>query len=379
MEGIKHIKELTEIEGKWVLLRLDLNVPIENGEVASAFRIEKELPTIRLLQEKKARIIAISHMGDKHASLEPIHSFLSKVLPLEFFPDTFFSDGLRKKVNEIAPGNILLLENLRKFSGEEENEEEIAKQFASLADVYVNEAFSVSHRNHMSIVSIPKFLPSYAGMLFMDEVRNLSKALHPENPFYVVLGGAKIGTKLGLVKRFLPSAEKIFIYGALAHDLMKERGYEIGKSLADPDPDTDIQNFLSEEKIILPKDVVVRDENGNKVTRRAEDVKKEDIILDAGLESVRDIENAVRGAKTILWNGPLGNFEEGFCEGTEMLAAVIGNTTAFSIVGGGDTIAAIDKLNIFEKFGFVSTGGGAMLDFLAHGTLPGIEALRQRA
>jgi len=376
--GLKEIEKAGDIAGKRVLLRLDLNVPIDGGKIRDDFRIKKELPTIEYLKEKGAKIIAVSHIShikntDK-VSLAPVGEYLSGFIgDLEFVPGDAPVTNFLEKTKSLENGHILLLDNLRFYPGEEENKKEFAEDLAKLADLYVNEAFSASHREHASIVSLPKLLPHFAGKLFLEEVENLSKIFTPEHPFYVILGGAKFSTKLPLVEKFLPLAEKIFIVGALAHDFYAKKGLEIGKSLVDKD--INIENLMGNEKIILPTDVVVQNDHGRE-TKEVLYVNPNEVIFDAGPRSVDDIVNAISDGKLILWNGPLGNYEFGFKEGTETLAKAIAHMSAFSVVGGADTIASIEEYNIEKDFGFVSTGGGAMLDFLAKGTLPGIEALK---
>jgi len=341
--------------GKRVLLRLDLNLPLKDGLVADDYRLRRSLPTLDFLRRAGAKIIALSHLSDVNASLKPIAEYLN---------------------SKFMPG-IEVLENLRRDPGEEKNSAELAKRLAQLGEVFVNDAFSTSHRKHASIVSLPSLLPSYAGLLFEEEVKNLSRLFEAAHPFVVVLGGLKFSTKLPLVQRFLEIADQIFIGGALAHSFFKELGYEIGRSAIDENTQV-VRPLLENKKIILPEDVLV--ENGQRQisVKNVRRVLVEDKIVDCGPEFLKKIEAAVGLAKTLLWNGPLGNFEAGFAQGTEKLAELISHSSAFSVVGGGDTIAAISRLNLFEKFGFVSTGGGAMLDFLATGTLPGIEALSSR-
>lgn len=371
------IKDI-DVKGKRVLIRLDLNVPTQDSEVLNAFRIKKQLPTLKFLQDQGARIIGISHIS--HAtkkdmiSLKPVYEYLkNELLNVSFFEGKEIGAETIEQSKQLANGHMLLLENLRFNKGEEGNDEAFAKELSELGDIYVNEAFSASHREHASIVGVPQHLPHYAGLLLQTEIENLSKAFSPEQPFYMILGGAKFSTKLPLVEKFLDSAEKIFVCGALAHDFYVAQGLEVGKSLVDQD--VNIEHLLDNEKISLPTDVVVQTTAG-KETKNIVDVSSEDVIFDAGPQYVDTIINTLSDAKFILWNGPLGNYEYGFKEGTETLAKGIAHLGAFSIVGGGDTVASIEEYNIEDKFGFVSTGGGAMLEFLANGTLPGLEALK---
>jgi phosphoglycerate kinase len=371
-------KKLTEhtddIREKTVFLRLDLNLPIENDVILNDYRLQKSLATVRLLAENGARIVLASHHTRTEQSLRVVYERLQKDFStISFWEEPAVTDALREKIRTLGAGEIIMLQNIRQFAGEEENSVELSSALASLAEVYVNDAFPVAHRTHASVVGIPKHLPSYAGPLFASEVENLSRALTPAQPFYFILGGAKFSTKMPLIEKFLPLAEKVFVCGALANDFFRARGYAVGKSLLD---EMQLSRELAlNEKIIIPTDVIVRTEAGKKEERAVTNVGPKDAILDAGPETVAHIAKTIGNAKCILWNGPLGNYENGFIEGTEALARAIAENKAFTIVGGGDTIAAIEKLNLADQFGFLSTAGGAMLDFLAKGTLPGIVAL----
>jgi phosphoglycerate kinase len=273
-------------------------------------------------------------------------------------------------IKRMADGSIIVLENLRRDRGEEKNDQKFAKKMASFGDIYINEAFSVSHRKHSSVISIPKFLPSYAGFLFAEEVGGLLKAIKPKQPLLMIMGGAKSEIKLPLIKKYLTKAANIFVGGALANSFFKEEGYEIGKSLADKNTKS-LKPLLKNKKIFLPVDVVVK---GGKV-RWADEVLKSECIVDDGPESILLLEKMILKSKTIVMNGPLGVYQDGFGEGTESLLKILAKAKGAVIIGGGDTVALVTKLKIEKKFSFVSTGGGAMLDFLINETLPGIEAL----
>jgi phosphoglycerate kinase len=370
---VDHADELTD---KRVLVRLDLNVPIEDERILNDFRIKKIIPMLELVAQKNTRAILVSHHTRDGQSLRVVYERLKEHFPeLRFSEQHEVNETLIEEARALPAGGMLLLENIRMFAGEEENSETLARALANLADVYINEAFAVAHRAHASVVGVPVLLPAYAGPLFVSEVTNLSRALNPEHPFYFILGGAKFSTKLPLVQKFLPLTENIFIYGALANNFFKARGYEVGTSLVDNEALP--AELLSSEKVILPTDAIVKTNDGKKEERSITHVGKEESILDSGPESVAQIAQKIGNAKCILWNGPLGNYENGFTEGTEALAKILSESKAFTIVGGGDTLAAIEKLNLWDKFGFVSTGGGAMLDFLTAGTLVGIEALKK--
>ncbi len=362
----------TTLRGKRVLLRLDLNVPIENGVVTDDFRIASSLPTIEYLRATGARVIIISHLGRKpEETLLPVAQFLEKTFPIRFCPTVA---DLQTMSGDLADGEVLLFENIRREVGEKENSEALAQTLAAVGDLYVNDAFASSHRAHASIVGLPHYLPGVAGLRFAKEVENLKHAFTPPHPFLIILGGAKFETKLPILERFIMLADKIVVYGALAHSFFKELGYELGESLVDKDTSL-VRPFLNHPKIILPVDVRVK--NGDRVfIKMPNALSATDSILDVGLLSIEKLLPVIADASFILWNGPLGNFEHGFRGSTDAVAKFIVAGDSESIVGGGDTIASIRALNILDQFDFVSTGGGAMLDFLATGTLPGIEALK---
>ena len=332
-----------------MLLRVDFNVPIKparrggNGKVEDDFRIKKALPTIKFLIKKGAKIILITHLGkDGTASLEPIKKH-------------FYA------ISKIAEDKVTFFENVRKFPGEMKNDLAFAKKLSTMGDIYVNEAFSVSHRKHVSIVLLPKYLPHFAGLDFEKEVRNLSHAFEkPKHPFLFILGGAKFSTKMPLIKKYFKLADYVFIGGALANDFLKAKGCKIGKSLVS-DNNYGILEFLKNKKLILPTDFVMKD----------------GAIIDTGEETVKNLALIIKKSKLILWNGPIGKYEDGGAKATKEVLRLVANSKAESIVGGGDTVVLINKMKIENKFSFVSTGGGAMLDFLAKGTLPGIKALRR--
>ncbi|MCE9585391.1 phosphoglycerate kinase [Candidatus Nomurabacteria bacterium] len=355
---MQSIKKLKNIKGKRVLVRVDFNVPIKNGKVEDDFRIRKSLPTINYLLKKGAQVILLTHLGkDGTASLEPVIK-------------NFFT------LSKIPKNKIEFFENVRKFPGEEKNDKDFAKHLASLADIYVNDAFSVSHRAHASVVGVPKYLPSYAGFQLEEEVKNLSKVMkNPKHPFLFILGGAKFSTKMPLIKKYLNLADNIFIGGALVNDFLKAKGYEVGKSLVD-ESDFGINKFINNKKLILPTDVVVKKTDGTFINKKVTEVQKDEIILDVGSESIKNLALIIRKAKMILWNGPLGKYEVLNGGATKSVLKLVANSKAESIIGGGDTVSLISENKMEDKFSFVSTGGGATLDFLANGTLPGIKALK---
>ncbi len=375
---MKTLKDIENLKGVKVLVRADFNVPIKNGVVVEDFRIRATLPTIEFLRKGGARIILISHLESndgQNGTLQPVaDKLVSLGVPVKFVKN--IRNAHETVESDLADGECLLLENLRSFEESEINNElKFAKALASLADIYVNEAFSVSHREHASLVGVPKLIPGYAGTQLEKEIAHLSKAFNPPHPFLFVLGGAKFETKLPLLEKFLVTADHVFVGGALANDFFKAKGYGIGSSLVSKG-NIDLSPYLNNSKIILPIDIA----NEQKDKKLINDLSSEDKIMDSGPKTIEMIKEKVLSSKFILWNGPLGLYENGYQESTLALAKIISEATSLgaeTIVGGGDTLAAIAALGLEDKFTFISTGGGAMLDFLAKGTLPAIEALNE--
>ncbi len=368
------IEDAGDIRGKYVLLRLDLNTPIDLGKVADPYRIDQVIPTIDILRLKKAKIIILAHTeAEENTSLLPMWDYLNGFIKTEFAKE-LFSPTTIKLVADMEEGDVLMLENLRLDPGEKANDPEFAKKLVAYGDLYVNDAFSVSHRKHASIVGIPALLPSYVGPHFVKEVENLSKAFAPTHPFLFILGGAKFDTKLPLIEKYLSKADHVVIAGALANNVFKTRGYETGTSLVS-EGEFAIEGMLRNPKFVVPCDVTIKKPDGFLSLKSADTVELDEYIGDVGPETIEKIEKFVKEASLIVWNGPLGNYEEGFFDKTEQLAQIIADSKATTIVGGGDTLASIEKLGLMDKFTFVSTAGGAMLDFLVNETLPGIEAL----
>ncbi len=366
------IQEVLNLKGRTAIVRVDFNVPIGlDGVVDKSedWRIQKSLETINHLKNSGAKTILISHIGrDKKDSLKPVAKYLQNFLSIGFVStwDEYEISGIVKNMNE---GDIILLENLRQKDGEEENDQKFAQWLSSLADLYINEAFSVSHRLHASIISLPLYLPSYAGFWLQKEVSNLSKVLKdPKRPLLLILGGAKFETKLPLLKKFEKIADEILIGGALANNFFRTIGFNIGKSLQDKD--ALVSEFFNKENIKIPFDVVVKD--GQKDIAKLEN---EDIIVDLGRETTNEWGNIIKNSKTVLWNGPLGLYEEGFDVASKKLLEIISTTDTFSVIGGGDTVKLVKDMGLEDKISFISTGGGAMLDYLTKGTLPGLSLL----
>ncbi len=368
---MKTLKDIQYLKGVKVLLLVDFNVPVKNEAVVDDYRIRKTLPTIDHLISKGAIVIMVGHLqsaeGD-NLSLEIVSRHMNQKLNREVvFIKNFNRAG--EMIQNATEGQCYLLENIRYFDGEKKNDPQLSKALASLADIYVNDAFSVSHRPHASVVGVPKLLPSYAGFQLQNEVENLSKAFNPSHPFLFILGGAKFETKLPLLQKFINIADSIFVGGALANDIFKARGYEVGVSKVSSmeiDP-----VIVRSDKIMIPVDIM----NQDRAVKNSNTLSKIDKMLDAGPETIKLLGDKIKNSKFILWNGPLGLYEDGYKGATLELAKLIADSDAVSIIGGGDTLAAVAELGLENKFTFVSTAGGAMLDFLAQGTLPGIEAL----
>lgn len=346
------------LAGKRVWLRTDWNVPLVGGQILEPLRLERSLPTIKFLLKVGARITLGSHLSDPKAKLQPMIDYVGRKVDLS---------------------GVNILPNLRAFKGETKNWPKLAASWAMGHDYYVNDAFSASHREHTSIVGLPKLLPSYLGLSFAGEVVALAEAFHPRKPFLIIIGGAKFESKLPVLEKFLPLADKIFVGGALANLFLKREGYEIGQSFVDPQAPS-ITTLLRNGKIDIPLDLTV-DRQGDKVIILPDEVRQQDKIVDVGPKTLEHLTQLVKDANFVLWVGPLGVYEAGFTASTDGLAKILaaaGRPDRHTIIGGGDTVSAITHLKLFDRFTFVSAGGGAMLEYLATGTLPGLEALKKQ-
>ncbi len=379
MGGMKTLRDLPELNDVPVLVRAALNVPVADGKVVNTFRLRAALPTIEYLRTRGAKIILIGHLGDVGTeTLRPVYEAMKEFIPRISFCPVATGAEARAAVRALSPGEVLMLENLRRYTGEKDNDPTFASELASLADLFVQDSFDVCHRTHASVVGIPALLTSYAGLQLEIEVRELGKALAPEHPALAIIGGAKFSTKEPVLKKLLALYDQVFVGGALANDFMKAKGQPVGTSLVSGADQEALAALMQNPKLELPEDYVVApmgSERSDGHLTGITVVAPDEAILDDGPKTIEHLTARVQAAKVVLWNGPLGNYEKGFVEGTEALARAISSSGAHSIVGGGDTIAAIEKLGVSDKISFISTGGGAMLDFLAEGTLPGIKAL----
>jgi len=391
---IRHVKDLP-VEGKRVFLRVDFNVPLAGRKVSDDSRIQASLRTIRHLLERGARLVIASHLGRPKGkpapefSLEPVAAHLAELLAMDVtLADEPVGDGARKVVADLRDGQIAMLENLRWSPGEEANEDGFARALASYADVYVNDAFGAAHRAHASTVGmIPHVAEAGAGFLMYDEVDKLSKLLgEVDRPYLAILGGAKVSDKIEVLEALLGRVDSIAIGGAMANTFLKARGHELGASLVEEDKLPVARSFLrkaSEAKvqIRLPSDLVVATSleapSGSPVG--VDQVKPDQMALDIGPASARAYGDDIARARTLFWNGPMGVFERPpFAAGTLAVArAVAENRLAYTVVGGGDSVAAVNQAGLAERISHVSTGGGASLEFIQGVTLPGIEALER--
>jgi len=365
MQGLVSVKD-AEISGKRVLVRVDFNVPLEvvsgKAVIVDDSRIKSAVPTLTFLHEKgAAKIILITHVGRPEGK---------EVEDLRIAP-------IAQHLQTLAPySEIELKENLRFDPREEANDEAFAQELAALGDIYVNEAFSVSHRADASIVGVPKFLPSYAGIRFQEEVERISEALTPPQPALAIIGGAKFETKQPLLEKLVPQYSEILLAGALANDLLKARGLPVGASLISSG--TVPHELAKDFKIVMPTDVVVAVDSTARMTNTG-DVRQNERIVDIGDKTTTEWGEKVRKAAFVLWNGPTGVYEKGFVKATDALAEILTSASCRALIGGGDTGAALSKFSFDPARVFISTGGGAMLQLLADGTLPGIEALKRKA
>ncbi|SDC15489.1 phosphoglycerate kinase [Terribacillus halophilus] len=387
----KSIRDI-DVAGKKVFCRVDFNVPMENGTVTDDTRIKAALPTIKHLVDQGAKVILASHLGRPKGEvkddlrLDPVAQRLSDLLDKEVAKvDQVHGEEVSQAVAQLADGDVLLIENVRFEPGEEKNDPELAKAFASLADVYVNDAFGAAHRAHASTAGIAEHLPAVAGLLLERELEVLGKALsEPERPFTAIIGGAKVKDKIGVIDHLLDKVDNLIIGGGLAYTFIKARGFEIGKSLLEEDKIELAKEFMQKAKdkgvnMVMPVDVIVADdfsEDANKREVSIEEIPADWEALDIGPKTREKYKQIVQDSKLIIWNGPMGVFElNAFSGGTKAVGEALAEGEGFSIIGGGDSAAAVEKFDLADKMDHISTGGGASLEFMEGKELPGVAAL----
>ena len=391
-----HLSKDLDLKGKRVLLRVDLNVPMKNGAITETSRIEKIIPTIELLSEKQAKIIILSHIGRpkgkvvKEMSLKPISEKLSFLLNKKVIFNSGSINGDAKfEIDKISNGSITMLENIRFNKEEEANDNEFAKKISNLGDIFVNDAFSCSHRSHASIDAITKYIPSYFGLQISQEINALEKITNKiEKPVSLVIGGSKISTKFKIINNLIKKFDNIIIVGGMANTILKHTGKNVGKSICENDSKDLVKKIFENAKkynckIIIPNDVMVsKSLDGEGKAKDIDEIMDDEMILDIGSKTILSIEKVINISKTVLWNGPAGYFENpNFQNGTKKILEAIStrtmNENIFSVAGGGETVAAINKFEKSKSLTFISTAGGAFLEYLEGKTLPGIKALNQ--
>ncbi|MFA5184213.1 MAG: phosphoglycerate kinase [Patescibacteria group bacterium] len=386
---IKSLSALQNCRGKVVFLRLDLNVPFAAGKIRDDFKIIAALDTINFLRSRGARLVIATHLGEPQGpdaaySVRPIARRLRSLLkcPAPFLP-VAAGPLVQAAIKKLKPGGLVVLENLRFQEGEYANDLSFAKSLAAGMDLYVNDAFAVSHRCQASVAAIKKYLPSYAGLSLEKELRALGRILRPKKPLVVIMGGAKIKTKAPLLAKLRPAASRILVGGGLANNFFKFQGWEVGGSLVDDGSAAVVKKFFKgrqlDRKIILPLDVVVAGKNGRVRVVSPAAVKKSEQILDIGPSTIAAYAAFIKQAQTIIWNGPLGKFEEAsFKHGTLAIAALIAARSsgrAYGVVGGGETVAALKLTKMSEYIDWISTAGGAMLAYLGGEPMPGLSQI----
>ncbi|WP_370455763.1 phosphoglycerate kinase [Psychrobacillus sp. AK 1817] len=383
------------LKGKRVFCRVDFNVPMEDGAITDDTRIRAALPTIQHLIEQGAKVILASHMGrpkgevKEELRLTKVGEHLAKLLnkPVTKL-DKSIGEKVEHTISKMNEGDVVLLENVRFHAGEEKNDPELAKAFASLADVYVNDAFGAAHRAHATTEGIAKLLPAVSGLLMQKELDVLGKALTtPERPFTAIIGGAKVKDKIGVIDHLLDKVDNILIGGGLSYTFTKAQGHEIGTSLLEEDKIDLAKSFLEKAKekgvnFYLPIDVVVADEfskDANTKVVSIDQIPSDWMGLDIGPETVKLYDQVIKDSKLIIWNGPMGVFEmDAFANGTKGVANAMAETSGYTIIGGGDSAAAVEKFDVADKMDHISTGGGASLEFMEGKDLPGVSALNDK-
>ncbi|WP_026909019.1 phosphoglycerate kinase [Paucisalibacillus globulus] len=390
----KTVKDL-DLKGKKVFCRVDFNVPMKDGEVTDDTRIRAALPTIQYLSEQGAKVILASHLGRPKGQavdelrLDPVAKKLSDLIGKEVVKtDSVYGAEVDEAISKLNDGDLLLIENVRFEAGEEKNDPALAEAFANMADFYVNDAFGAAHRAHASTAGIAEKLPSASGFLMEKELSVLGKALEdPERPFTAIIGGAKVKDKIGVIDHLLDKVDNLIIGGGLAYTFVKAQGHEIGKSLLEEDKIDLAKEFMkkAQEKgvqFVLPEDVVVADdfsEDANRKVVAISEIPSDWEALDIGPKTSEKYAQIVKDSKLVIWNGPMGVFElNAFANGTKAVAKALAETEGYTVIGGGDSAAAVEKFDLADKMDHVSTGGGASLEFMEGKELPGVAALSDK-
>ena len=391
----KSVKDV-DLKGKRVFCRVDFNVPMQDGQITDETRIQAALPTIQYLQEQGAKVILASHLGRPKGTvveelrLTPVAKRLSEKLGQEVKKaDEAYGDTVKALISEMKEGDVLLLENVRFYPGEEKNDAELAKQFAELADIYVNDAFGAAHRAHASTEGIAHYLPAVSGFLMDKELATIGKALsNPERPFTAIIGGAKVKDKIGVIDHLLDIVDNLIIGGGLAYTFIKAQGHEIGQSLLEEDKIDLAKSFIEKAKekgvnFYMPVDAVIADrfaEDASAKNVSIEDIPADWQALDIGPKTAELYGDVIKNSKLVIWNGPMGVFEfDQFANGTKAVAESLAQSKdTYSIIGGGDSAAAVEKFNLADQMSHISTGGGASLEFMEGKELPGVTALNDK-
>ncbi len=372
------LSSLPKLSGARVLVRVDFNVPLKGNKILDTRRIDASFKTIDVVLKKGGTPVLLAHLGkDGTESLRPVATYLSKIYKIVFVTEDLMSAHFAEILAQVPAKTVVLIENIRRYPGEESNDKAFAKRLALFGTYYINDAFSVSHRAHATVVGIPALLPSFVGATLQCEIDAESPVIEdPKHPFVFILGGAKFETKIPLIARFIKSADSIVVAGAILNNFYKVAGFEVGDSVVEDGYDIQIKKLLKDPKLLLPIDLMVL-RNDKKKTVAVDEVQKGDIIADIGPRSVELISAKIAKAKLVVWNGPTGWYEKGFTKATTDLAKAINASKVSAVIGGGDTGAVIEKTlgDRANKKLFISTGGGATLDYLSKGTLPGIKAL----
>ncbi|WP_316572334.1 phosphoglycerate kinase [Neobacillus sp. YIM B06451] len=391
----KTLKDV-DVKGKRVFCRVDFNVPMQDGKITDETRIRAALPTIQYLIDQGAKVILASHFGRpkgkvvEEMRLAPVGDRLGELLGKNVLKaEEAYGDTVKAQISGMADGDVLLLENVRFYPGEEKNDSELAKEFAALADIYVNDAFGAAHRAHASTEGIAHHLPAVAGFLMEKELEVLGKALsNPERPFTAIIGGAKVKDKIGVIENLLEKVDHLIIGGGLAYTFVKAKGHEIGKSLLEEDKIDLANSFIEKAKekgvsFHMPVDVVIADDfspDANSKVVGIEEIPADWEALDIGPKTAELYRDVIQNSKLVIWNGPMGVFEfDKFANGTKAVAEALAESeSTYSVIGGGDSAAAVEKFNLADKMSHISTGGGASLEFMEGKDLPGVSALNHK-